>query len=1101
MGRRRTATETATETRSRSTGRAFIPFPHKLVLNQWLLSLFNVNRMGEFTDRLKDERNEGLDENQRHHYCRLLTSSLFNLTNLTTAELERYDENIVSHTLRLNERRSLKGQQPVKWKYFQYLALLFTEIYLDRYFRDAAGLRLSINKAITAYNDTVEAADQLPLYDVTGEARAQLNKLAFWMATGSGKTLLMHANLLQYQHYHQQQHGGKTEPAINKILLLTPNEGLSQQHLREFEISGLEAELFSKEGSGPDLFTSKAIEIIEVTRLVDEKEGTRRLGEKSLSLDAFEGNNLVMVDEGHRGTSSGEEGQWMKARNALCETGFSFEYSATFAQAVAGKPRLIETYARNVLFNYSYSYFYEDGFGKDYQILNLDEATEERHLELYLVGCLLTYYQQLRLFVKSGAEFKPFLLEKPLWVFVGGSVTKSLSTKDASDVVQILQFLARYVGKRKDSIRLIREVLQNGLKTASGMDLFDQRFVYLNSMGLSAEAVYAETLELVFHAPQGGALHVENLKEAAGEVALRLGVDNPPFGVINVGEDKKLVDLCQEKGLQVANPEFGGSLFHGINQAESPVNVLIGSKKFTEGWSSWRVSTMGLMNVGRGEGAQIIQLFGRGVRLKGYDMCLKRSKRAPVPEGVKLPKHINQLETLGIFGIRADYMNEFKKYLMEEGLKVEQKQEPFLLPVVKNLTGTPKLKIIRLKKKINGVSTEFGEAFRKLGPIPTLQTPGEVLGYLRKHPVEVNWYPKIAGVKSKEMLGGEAVADLKEGKLGATQRAFLNLEQLYFDLERFKAERGWYNLNLTRAGVRTLLEDEMWYRLQIPPEQLIFDRYDRVRVWQEIALVLLKKYVERFYLYCKREWELKHLEYQPLNDDDPNLLGAGKSPDKAYYEIMLDRSRDDLVAKLLELKDMVDKKVFKPWEFAGLKALWFGRHLFSPLLSVDKTGKRTFDVTPAALDKSERWFVEDLMKYQEQHPAQFAGKELYVLRNLSRGRGVGFFEAGNFYPDFIVWLVAGTWQSITFVDPKGLIHLAEDDPKIEFHQTIKEIEKRLGDASVTLHSFIISNTGFHQLLWRSEMMTKEKLAERNVLFQAEDRATYIEEMVRKIIQV
>jgi hypothetical protein len=102
-------------------------------------------------------------------------------------------------------------------------------------------------------------------------------------------------------------------------------------------------------------------------------------------------------------------------------------------------------------------------------------------------------------------------------------------------------------------------------------------------------------------------------------VALRLGAENEPFGVINVGDDAKLVKLCEENGLETGEREFSGSLFHTINKPHSTVNVLIGSKKFTEGWSSWRVSTMGLMNVGKGEGAQIIQLFGRGVRLKGYD--------------------------------------------------------------------------------------------------------------------------------------------------------------------------------------------------------------------------------------------------------------------------------------------------------------------------------------------------------------------------------------------------------------------------------------------------------------------------------------------------
>ncbi len=115
------------------------------------------------------------------------------------------------------------------------------------------------------------------------------------------------------------------------------------------------------------------------------------------------------------------------------------------------------------------------------------------------------------------------------------------------------------------------------------------------------------------------------------------------------------------------------------------VNLLIGSKKFTEGWSSWRVSTMGQLNIGRGEGAQIIQLFGRGVRLKSCTPSLKRSNQTNLPEGVERPKHISVLETLAIFGIHADYMAQFRDYLMEEGLPTDDDRFEFLLPVIKNL--------------------------------------------------------------------------------------------------------------------------------------------------------------------------------------------------------------------------------------------------------------------------------------------------------------------------------------------------------------------------------------------------------------------------------
>ena len=101
------------------------------------------------------------------------------------------------------------------------------------------------------------------------------------------------------------------------------------------------------------------------------------------------------------------------------------------------------------------------------------------------------------------------------------------------------------------------------------------------------------------------------------------------------------------------------------------------------------------------------------------------------------------------------------------------------------------------------------------------------------------------------------------------------------------------------------------------------------------------------------------------------------------------------------------------------------------------------EISPAPLNQGERRFVEDLKAFHDGDPAFFAGKELYLLRNLSRGRGVGFFEAGNFHPDFIVWLLVGDKQFVTFVDPKGIRQLASTDPKVEFFKTIKEIERAM----------------------------------------------------------
>ncbi len=1074
----------ATAPARRNRGRPLVPFPFKLVLNQWMLSLFNVDKFEQLAQHLRNEGLEGLDANNVHRFHHAITAQLFNLTQLSTARLLEYDQNIVRHTQRLNEKRLTHGEQPITWKYFQYLALLFSEIYLDRYFDDPKNLLAALNEQVAKYNDGQPEADRVAPLDGEAEAWPQLNKLAFWMATGSGKTLVMHAHIHQFQHY-LAKHGRSRE--LNRIILLTPNEGLSKQHLDEFGKSGIYAELFNKDGRG--LFTGKAVEILEVTKLRDDA------GDKTVAVEAFEGNNLVLVDEGHRGASGGGDGAWMRLRNALCEKGFSFEYSATFGQAVKGNPKLADLYAKNILCDYSYRYFYSDGFGKDYQILNLDKDTQRDHLELYLVACLLSFFQQQRLFREHGTLFRPFLIEKPLWIFVGSSVTASLATRDASDIVEILQFLARYVADRAGSVQRIDRVLNQGLQTAAGRNLFEERFRYLNTCLLTAQQVYEETLATLFHAPGGGLLYVEHLKGASGEIAVRIGAENEPFAVINVGDAAKLVRLCDEKKLATGEREFSGSLFHQINRPDSSVNLLIGSKKFTEGWSSWRVSTMGLMNVGQGEGAQIIQLFGRGVRLKGYAKCLKRSGRAQLPEGVERPKHLPILETLGIFGIHANYMAQFREFLKDEGLPDYERIE-LMLPVIRGL-GTQKLQTVRLKKAINGVSTEFGDAFRKLGPVPTVRPPNpdgaiEANNLLRSK-VVLNRYPEIEMMKAKGLEGGDGFITLNRASLSAEHVAFVDVDRLYFELERFKAERGWFNLNLTRAGIEQLLGDQSWYELLIQPKDLEFDSFDKVRLWEEIALALLKNYIERYYKFRKREWELRHLEYRDLESDDANFLCVRETPDQGYYRILVDRSREEIVAKLTELKALIEKGEMKPWEFKGLKAIWFGRHLYQPLLYVEND---VVEVSPVPLNRGEKDFVEDLRAFHDGNAEFFKTRELYLLRNLSRGRGVGFFEAGNFHPDFILWLVEGAKQRVVFVDPKGIRNLGPDDPKIAFYETVKEIEQRLGNPSVRLESFIVSNTpsATMKMLWR---MDKAEMQKRHIVFQGEDRATYVQSLLQE----
>jgi len=1029
-------------------------FDKKLILNQWLLHLFECDTFEKLAEDLKDTALETLDENNISRFHQAIVTRLFNLAELPPDVLLGYDQNIVRHTLAISTHR----QAAIRWKYFQYLTLLFTEIYLDRFFRNADKLLADLNDFLARLNAGKAARDQVSAFEMS-----DLNKLAFWNATGSGKTLIMHVNIKQYQHYldmHDQRR------SLNRVILLTPNEGLSRQHLDEFEASGIGAELFSKDGRG--LFSGRNVEVIDIHKLKDE------MGDKTVAVESFESNNLVLVDEGHRGAGGTE---WKSKRDQLCEEGFSFEYSATFGQAIraARNNELEQEYAKCILFDYSYKYFYKDGFGKDYRILNLAEDDDEEVRTLYLTACLLAFYQQQVLFEEHTDEFRPFLLEKPLWVFVGGSVkaVRTQNRRKVSDVLDVLLTLAEFVGDKRQSVDLLDRLMSGeaGLLDTNGQEIFSNSFSYLIRSGRRGDDIFADIVRRLFNADSAASIHVENLKGTDGEIALRLG-DNDPFGVVNVGDASSLCKLCENRdGLEISEKEFSSSLFDGINDSDSTVNILIGSKKFTEGWNSWRVSTMGLMNIGRTEGSEIIQLFGRGVRLKGYGFSLKRSRRV---SEVRSPDNIDLLETLNIFGIRADYMRQFKEYLEEEGLPSNEDRIEFVLPVVQNL-GAKRLKMLRLKEGLD---------FKRNGPKPSFDMPDD---HLRRHRVVLDWYPKIQAQQSKGVQAGQDEGVRHTGQFDAQHIAFMDMDAIFFDLERFKAERAWHNLNLPRDRVRMLLESPDWYTLYIPPEEMSFRSFRQVRRWEEIAAALLKKYADRFYKYYRDAWERQHLEYRELSLDDPNFIEE--------YRVLLEQSRTDIVTTLEELRAIIGSGALQDFECANLNAYFFGQHLYQPLLFLKNS---SIQISPVTLNAGERDFVVDLRRFHDRQRQFFQGKELYLLRNMSRGRGIGFFEAGNFHPDFILWLLADQKQYVSFVDPKGIRNLeGPNDPKIRFHETIKEIEARLGDPVVILNSFIISNTSLRDVSWWSDGMTKAEFEDRNVVFQEEDKDTYIKTILTK----
>ena len=733
-----------------------------------------------------------------------------------------------------------------------------------------------------------------------------------------------------------------------------------------------------------------------------------------MAVQDFGDNNLVMVDEGHLGASGKV---WRERRKELSRGGFTFEYSATFNQVVSKKDtELLDAYGKCLLFDYTYRQFHEDGYGKDYAISNLPGGMEDASSHVYLLGCLLTFYQQYRIWLDQGARWTSFNVTKPLWVFLGKTVTGSSKAdqETRSDVMLILDFLA-WVLANANAVRHNLDNLlrgQSGLPDEQGKDYFAGRFSYLERN--PKDDLYADLCSTLFHGQ--GKLHVVYLTAGEGELHLR-SADNPAFGVVNIGDSTALHRLLVEK----ANPDisiereagFVQRLFADVDRPDSPVNVVIGARRFIAGWNSWRVSTMGLMHVGVGEGPEIIQMFGRGVRLKGWNMSLKRHQRS----GAALPQDgsdLAELETLYIFGLRANYMQAFRTLLEKEGMRVE---ETISLPVTWNFGRRLNLKLIRVK---DDRKFEFSDKR------PTLPNPGDT----NQPFVALDLYPRLQSVAS-----GEASSDLdfdKDSvKLGPRYTAFFDKTRIYDRLLTRKRQNNWHNLVISPETVDQLLQNNDWYTLYMPRERLALSDFQSLKDLEEIAVDLITEYADQFWRSQRRRWESDRIEVVTLDENDPNNVRS--------YDISVEVTQERLIKDIHELKENVRENYFRDLK---LGVIMTHVHAYQPLLYAAPDCPVT--VRPVALNENEKKVVERLKELAEGRDPCLQNRELYLIRNLTRGRGVSFFDDFGYYPDFIVWLKDDHCQHVVFLDPKGLGRYgSRERKKVQLHHDIHEIEKRV----------------------------------------------------------
>jgi hypothetical protein len=362
---------------------------------------------------------------------------------------------------------------------------------------------------------------------------------------------------------------------------------------------------------------------------------------------------------------------------------------------------------------------------------------------------------------------------------------------------------------------------------------------------------------------------VHRIKGNENEIALRAseaGGDSP-FGLIYIGKASDLTALIKPAyGIEQSEDAMNDAWFPTIDQPGSPVNFLVGAKMFIEGWSSWRVSAMGLINIGKSEGSEIIQLFGRGVRLLGVNRGLKRSSHVigKIPLA-KLRLALPLLERLFVFAIDSRYMEKFREKLDLEGVDGSGFLEYEL-----ELWRT-----IDHKKLPDLAMPEWpGEtAFREraaavfdrvhLGNVPTRRR------ITARH--ESRFQAQASDQHFDRGGGGLVEKKLSECIWGN----LIDREALYLRLVAYARERSFDNLAFGVSFLRQFIDDHA--------DDLIIaaaEDFHRPATWrdrrrlEDVVFDLLKDALDRIYRRAQQGWETRNMTIPRLGKDHADYTFA-----------------------------------------------------------------------------------------------------------------------------------------------------------------------------------------------------------------------------------
>ena len=803
----------------------------------------------------------------------------------------------------------------------------------------------------------------------------EVNRMGLWMATGSGKTLVIIKTIEMLA----LLMGRANVPKRDLMFLAYRDVLLEQfkQHVAEYNASNPRViinlvDLKDYERTKNDYampFAGRFVNVFHYRAdLFFEKSTAKKINPHSCDNN---GNWYVLLDEAHRGDS--KDSTLQKIYREFSRNGFLFNFSATFVDDID---------RATCAYNFNLERFVGEGYGKNIYVSDRgvegfatksdfsDQEKQKTVLKaLILHSCIKQELAAMR-------RIDPTIYHNPLLLTIVNKVTEK-----GSDLRLFFAELEK-VANGKVSPELFTEASQEvAAELSEAHYLFGQGRVIIKPASISS-INFKDVLQMVFNANHTGQIEVLRVPGNKQEIVFKMKTADQPFALIKIGDISAWVkDILS--GYDITDRYEDASVFSRINAADSAINILMGSRAFYEGWDSNRPNIILFVNIGVGKDSRkfVLQAVGRGIRIEPIRDKRQRldqlhaANELQTKPGLydKVSKQLATLESLFVFGTNAENLKS-----IINSLRAESRGEVFDLgeEFVVNPEAAGKLLLVpeyRLAEQL------FADQQGKY-PIsaPDLQSARSLLNRLGDK-VMLAKYDCTVATLHKSRAGVAAMQAYQEERVIARPELTIGRLLDYFDLRQQVLEK----FNTLAAA------------------DIVHFRNIRLHGSAAKSRELRKK--------------IRYLRKLPAQEA---ALAAmyGKVPVSEYNE-----QRDLFeAAKSFQLED----------RNAGTTGLrYLANHYYHPLLV--STDERVDYLTHVVTVPGEVQFLDAL----EQHVSgggdnAFASCDWWLFSKLDETLDricIPYYSASQnrfvqFNPDFVFWLQQGADYRILFVDPKGTAH-------------------------------------------------------------------------------